>query len=136
MTNIVSQQRLRFDYADLHQEADGQCRVEVGFTFVNRVVRASAVESSEGRGPLKAAASAALRAIAMAADNRFGCVLADLDHVQALGKNLIAVLVNVDFEGKQIQVFGSCQITSDEMDAAVRSALNATNRFFDLAIRS
>ena len=136
MTNIASQQRLRFDYADLHQEAEGKCRVEVGFTFINRMLRASAIDSSEGRGPLKAAAAASLKAIAMAADNRFGCVLADLDQVHALGKNLIAVLVNVDFEGKQIQVFGSCQITSDEMDAAVRAALNATNRFFDLAIRS
>ena len=136
MTKIVSQQRLRFDYADLHQEADGQCRVEVGFTFVNRVVRASALDSNEGRGPLRAAASASLKAIAAAADNRFGCALADLDHVHALGKDLIAVLVNVDFEGKQIQVFGSCQITSNETDASVRAALNATNRFFDLAIRS
>ena len=136
MTKIASQERLRFDYVDVHPEDGPQCRVEVGFTFMNRLVRASSTDSNEGVGPLKAAASAALKAIEMAAESRFGCSLADLDHVNALGKDLIAVLVNVDFEGKQLQVFGSCQITSSETDAAVRAALNATNRFFDLALRT
>jgi hypothetical protein len=32
-------------------------------------------------------------------------------------------------------VFGSCQIDGDEINAAVKSALNATNRFFELAMR-
>jgi hypothetical protein len=84
-------------------------------------------------GPLKAAARATLEAMEQAVDGRFRCKLADLDHVSALGKNLIAVLVDIDFEGKQVQVFGSCQLSGNEIDASVKAALNATNRFFDLA---
>jgi hypothetical protein len=34
-----------------------------------------------------------------------------------------------------MQVFGSCQIADSETDAAVKAALNATNRFFELAMR-
>ncbi len=84
---------------------------------------------------MKAAAEATLKAIERAVDNRFRCVLADIDHVNALGKNLIAVLVDIDFEGREVQVFGSCQIAVSELDSAVKSALNATNRFFELAMR-
>ena len=62
-----------------------------------------------------------------AVEGRFRCKLADLDHVNALGKNLIAVLVDIDFEGKQVQVFGSCQLAGNETDAAVKAALNATD---------
>jgi hypothetical protein len=32
-------------------------------------------------------------------------------------------------------VFGSCQISGSEIDAAVKATLNATNRFFELAMR-
>ena len=50
-------------------------------------------------------------------------------------ENLIAVLVDINFEGKDFQVFGSCQITDDVLDAAAKAALNATNRFVELASR-
>ncbi len=76
-----------------------------------------------------------MKAIEESVEGRFTAVLADLDHVNALGKDLIAVLVDVVFESKEVQVFGSCQIASSEIDAAVKSALNATNRFFELAMR-
>jgi hypothetical protein len=34
-----------------------------------------------------------------------------------------------------VQVFGSCQIAGNEVDAAVKATLNATNRFFELSMR-
>jgi len=34
-----------------------------------------------------------------------------------------------------VQVFGSCQIAGIPLDSAVKSALNATNRFVELAMR-
>jgi hypothetical protein len=76
-----------------------------------------------------------LEAVKESVGNRFDCALADLDHVHALGKNLVAVLVDINFEGKDFQVFGSCQIGESEMDAAAKAALNATNRFVELASR-
>ena len=132
MTN-TPQKRLRFDRAETTRQDDGQCLVEVTLSLADRILKAAATEQCEGVGPLKAAARASLEAMEQAVEGRFRCKLADLDHVNALGKNLIAVLVDIEFEGKQVQVFGSCQLSGNEIDAAVKAALNATNRFFDLA---
>jgi hypothetical protein len=109
--------------------------VVVSLTLGELVFQSDAEETAEGSGPLKAAAAATLKAVQQAAANRFTCSLSDLDHVNALGKDLIAVLVDVKFEGREVQVFGSCQIDGAEIDAAVKAALNATNRFFELAMR-
>ncbi len=133
---IPSQKRLRFDRAESVQETEDRCRVTVSFTFADRVIETSSTASSEGTGQLRAAAEAALMAIEQAVENRFTCKLTDLDHVNALGKDLIAVLVDIDFEEKQVQVFGSCQLAGSEIDAAVKAALNATNRFFELSMRT
>ncbi|HXG93442.1 MAG TPA: hypothetical protein VNN73_13930 [Blastocatellia bacterium] len=135
MANTSGRKRLRFDRTTLHEEADGQCRAEVFFTFGGQPIRSSAIEANEGKSPLKAAARATLKAIEQAVEGRFRCSLVDLDHVNALGKDLIAVLVEVSFEGRNIQVFGSCQKGESEIDSAVKAALNATNRFVELAMR-
>ncbi len=130
-----TQKRLRFDRADVHPIADGECRVEVTFTLGERIITASVSGACEGEGRLKSAASAALKAVEETVERSFTCTLSDLDHVNALGKDLIGVLVDVTFEEREMQVFGSCQIADSETDAAVKAALNATNRFFELALR-
>ena len=76
-----------------------------------------------------------MKAVQEAAAHKFTCVLSDLDHVNALGKELIAVLVDMNFESRDVQVFGSCQIAGSEIDCAVKATLNATNRMFELAMR-
>src|SRR5436190_10166078 len=123
-----SRKRLRFDRATVTEEGGGRSRVSVTLSLGERLFEAEAIGTTESPGPLKAAAEASLKAIQEAADHRFTCLLADLDHVNALGKNLIAVLVDVRFEGRDAQVFGSCQIADSDLDAAVKAALNATNR--------
>ena len=135
MTNTVSHKRLRYDYAEVSELDGGQCRVKVSIALGERVIEKDAINSDDGAGRLKAAAVATLKAIEDSVEGRFTATLADLDHVSALGKDLIAVLVDIVFEGKEVQVFGSCQIAGSELDAAVKSALNATNRFFELAMR-
>ena len=135
MTNIVSHKRLRYDYAEVSELAGGQCHVKVLIALGDRIIEKDAVSNNDGIGRLKGAAVATLKAIEEAVEGRFTASLADLDHVNALGKDLIAVLVDIAFEGKEVQVFGSCQIAGSELDAAVKSALNATNRFFELAMR-
>ena len=133
MSNIVK--RLRFDHVKITEEGGGECRAEVTISFGERVIKGEAVHTSDGAGKLKAAAIATLRAMVEAAGGRFTATLADLDHVSALGKDLIAVLVDVVFETKEVQVFGSCQLAGNDVDAAVKASLNATNRFFELAMR-
>jgi hypothetical protein len=136
MSTTPIRKRLRFDRAELTEEAAGQCRVRVTLTLGQLIFQASAQASSaEVSGPLKAAAVAALEAVQGAAANKFVCSLADLDHVNALGKDLIAVLVDIKFESRDVQVFGSCQIAGSEIDCTVKAALNATNRVFELAMR-
>ena len=130
----LSQKRLRFDSADLVEEGR-QCRVKVTFSFVDQVIQTSAVGEKEGLGPLRAAAVAALAAVEQAVSGRFVCRLTDLDHVNALGKDLIAVLVDVEFEGREVQLFGSCSMQESDIGTAAKAALNATNRFFELAMR-
>lgn len=135
MSTSSTRNRLRFDRTTVTEEADGQCRVRVTLALGEQLFEADATSFSESPGPLKAAAVATLKAMQEAAADRFTCSLADLDHVNALGKNLIAVLVDVKFEGRDAQVFGSCQIGDSDIDSAVKAALNATNRFFELAMR-
>lgn len=127
--------RLRFDRAQIKSDTDGSSLVEVTFTFAGREIRATQQDNGENDGLLRAAARATLLAIEEAVEGRFSCALADLDRVNALGKDLIAVLVNLDYKGSHVQLFGSCQIAGSEIDVTVKAALNATNRFVELALR-
>ena len=136
MTDTASHKRLRYDRVEVTELSGGECQIRVFIALGERIIEKDATNSSEGTGRLKAAAVATLKAIEESVEYRFTAALADLDHVNALGKDLIAVLVDVVFESKEVQVFGSCQIAGNELDAAVKSALNATNRFFELAMRA
>ena len=135
MSDSMSQMRLRFDKAEVLDDGEASCRVRVTVSYAERVIEAEAVMGDEPISYLKAAAIATLTAVEETVDHRFTAHLADLDHVNALGKDLVAVLVDIVFEGKDIQVFGSCPIAGAEMDAAVKAALNATNRFVELSMR-
>lgn len=110
--------------------------MDVTLALGQLLFQADATDSADETGRLKAAAAATLKAVQEAAANKFTCSLSDLDHVNALGKDLIAVLVDFKFEGRDVQVFGSCQIAGSEIDSAVKSALNATNRMFELAMHA
>jgi hypothetical protein len=127
-------ERLRFDYVKA-EESSEECVVEVALSLGGRTILKTAKSERDELCRLKSAAIATLEAVKESVGNRFDCALADLDHVHALGKNLVAVLVDINFEGKDFQVFGSCQIGESEMDAAAKAALNATNRFVELASR-
>ena len=136
MSTSPIKKRLRFDRAELTEVATGQSRVTVTLTLGQLIFKASAESATRGeKPPLKAAAEATLEAVQEAAANKFACSLADLDHVNALGKDLIAVLVDIRSQGRDVQVFGSCQLAGNEIDCAVKAILNATNRMFELAMR-
>jgi hypothetical protein len=135
MSMTTGRKRLRFDRAEATSEATGLCRVHVSLALDQDFFQGDAIDAADGNGPLKAAVAATLKAVQEAADNKFTCSLSDLDHVNALGKSLIAVLLDIKFEGRDVQVFGSCQIAGSEIDCAVKAALNAINRIFELAMR-
>ena len=125
--------RLRFNSAKFVEDPPQGHRVEVSLSYAESDIQAAEDCGVEEISQLRAVAVATLRATQEATRHRFRCHLADLDHVHALGKNLIAVLVDINFEGKDVQVFGSCPISGSELDAAAKAALNATNRFVELA---
>ena len=130
-----SQMRLRFDKVEALDDGAAR-RVRVTVSYAGQAFAAEAAATDEPVGDLKATAAATLSAVEAAVEYRFTARLADVDHVNALGKELVAVLVDIAFEGKEVQVFGSCQIAGAEMDAAVKAALNATNRFVELSMRN
>jgi hypothetical protein len=135
MTDRVSIMRLKFDKAEVLDDGEAGCRVRVTVSYAARVIEAEAAMDDAPISYLKAAAAATLKAVEKTVERRFTATLADLDHVNALGKDLVAVLVDIVFEEKNIQVFGSCPIAGPEIDAAVKAALNATNRFVELSMR-
>jgi hypothetical protein len=136
MSTTQVRKRLRFEGVEVTAESSVLWRVNVTLTLGQLIFQASAKsDSAEGTPILKAAALATLEAVQHAAANKFSCSLADLDRVKALGKDLIAVLVDIKSEGRNVQVFGSCQIGGSEIGCAVKSVLNATNRMFELAMR-
>ena len=135
MTDSVGHMRLRYDKAEVIDGGEAGCRVRVTVSYAARVIEADAAMDDAPISYLKAAATATLKAVEETVARRFRATLADLDHVNALGKDLVAVLVDIVFEDKNIQVFGSCPIAGPEIDAAVKAALNATNRFVELSMR-
>jgi hypothetical protein len=128
--------RLRFDRAYVQPAGESSFEVVTTFSLAGTVIETVAPKDDSDEAGLKAAATATLKAIEQAVEGRFECLLEDLDHVSALGKNLIAVLVKLEFEGREFQLFGSCQVAGDDIAAAVRATLNATNRFVELASQS
>src|SRR5947208_603656 len=100
MPDSVSQMRLRFDKAEVLDDGGTTRRVRVTVSYAGQETEGEAAIGSEVIGDLKAAAIATLTAVEASVDHRFTAHLADIDHVNALGKELVAVLVDVSFEGK------------------------------------
>ena len=127
--------RLKFDHIDQKAEG-GKEWVEVTLSFGGRSVTGTspATEPAEGRSGVRRTAMATLDAIETFVDNQFKCDLQEVDMVKALGKELVVLLINLDFEGRRIQLFGSCRINEDVMGAAAKAALDATNRYIDIVL--
>jgi hypothetical protein len=129
--------RLRFDRVEERAEG-GKLWMEVTLTFKGRPIvgRSPAVEENESRAGVRRAALATLDAIETFVEQKFRCDLQEVDRVQALGKELIVLLITINFEGRHIQLFGSCRATDDIAEAAAKAALDATNRYIDLVLAS
>lgn len=127
--------RLKFDRVDHRSENDKEW-VEVTLSFEGRTLtgRSPATDPAEGRAGVRRTAMATLQAIEGFVDNQFKCELQEVDRVKALGKELVVLLINLDFEGRHIQLFGSCRITDDVTGAAAKAALDATNRYIDIVL--
>lgn len=129
--------RLKFDRVEEKTE-DGKVWSEVTLTFAGRPIvgRSPAFEEFEARAQIRRAALATLDAIEEFVDRQFHCELQEVDRVQALGKELVVLLITINFEGRNIQLFGSCRAADDVTDAAAKAALDATNRYVDIVLQS
>jgi hypothetical protein len=127
--------RLRFDSIEQRTE-DQKEWVEVRLTFNERAVtgRSPATEPGEGREGVRRTAMATLKAIEEFVEYQFSCELQEVDRVRALGKELVVLLINLEFEGRRIQLFGSCRIGDDVASASAKAALDATNRYIDIVL--
>jgi hypothetical protein len=127
--------RLKFDRIEERDE-NGKVWMEVTLTFGGRPVtgRSPAVEEAETRAGIRRAALATLDAIESFVGRQFHCELQEVDRVQALGKELVVLLITISFEGRNIQLFGSCRAAEDIAEAAAKAALDATNRYVDIVL--
>ena len=127
--------RLKFGHVE-ERERDGQRSTEVTLTYNGRPVvgRSHHAEEAGGRTAIRHVALATLDAIEGFVDRRFTCDLQEVDLVHALGKELVVLLINIDFEGRRIQLFGSCRAGDKVAEAAAKAALDATNRYIDIVL--
>ncbi len=127
--------RLKFDRVEERSESE-KVWMEVTLTFNGHSVvgRSPSVDEGESRAGIRRAALATLDAIETFVDRQFRCDLQEVDRVQALGKELVVLLITISFEGRTIQLFGSCRVGEETAEAAAKAALDATNRYIDIVL--
>ncbi|MBL8149078.1 MAG: hypothetical protein JNN15_04040 [Blastocatellia bacterium] len=125
--------RLRFDAISQIEKADGCYQIVAHLSYKGRELTGYSELSGLNRD-LEAAATAVLKAVEEFVRNRVECQLIELDRISALGKELIVLLVRVRFNGKEVQIFGSCKASEDLLESSARAALDATNRYVELAL--
>ena len=126
--------RLRLDGVETREEDGTQSKV-VTLSFNGEpVVGRHSVDDDDPRTAIRAVALATLDAVEQFVSSRFTCELQEVDRVHALGKELVVLLINIDFEGRHIQLFGSCRAGDEVTEAAAKAALDATNRYIDIAL--
>jgi hypothetical protein len=127
--------RLKLERVE-EQSEDGRVWMEVTLTFGGQSVvgKSPAVDEGESRAGIRRAALATLDAIETFVGRQFRCELQEVDRVHALGKELVVLLITMDFEGRTIQLFGSCRAADETAEAAAKAALDATNRYIDIVL--
>jgi hypothetical protein len=127
--------RLKFDGV-VEMSEDGRVWMEVTLAYGGQPVvgRSPAVDEGESRAGIRRAALATLDAIERFVDRQFRCELQEVDRVQALGKELVVLLITIVFEDRTIQLFGSCRAGEEIAEAAAKAALDATNRYVDIVL--
>lgn len=135
MSTQSGRARLKFDRIEEKAE-EGREWIEATLSFANEPVvgRSPSIPASESRGGVRRTALATLDAIERFVDYQFRCELQEVDRVHALGKDLVVLLINITFEGRQIQLFGSCRAGTSITDASAKAALDATNRYIDIVL--
>ena len=127
--------RLRFDSVErTDDEQSEQFDIAVQISYEERVFHGHCRGYINESNELELAASAALQAVQEFVEHYFECQTLELDRVNTLGKELIVLLINVRFDGRELQIFGSCRTTGNLLEASARAALDATNRFVELSL--
>jgi hypothetical protein len=129
--------RLRLDFAKrIDNENSGEFEITVQISFEERLFRGQCRGYINESDELELAASAALQAVEDFVQRSFECQTIELDRVNTLSKELIVLLINVRFDQRELQIFGSCLAAGDLLEASARAALDATNRFVELTLAS
>jgi hypothetical protein len=125
--------RLKFDEINRVVDNDQEW-IEVSLSCGGRSVtgRSPSADLLETRGGIRRTALATLDGVMKFVDGQFTCELQEIDRVSALGKELVVLLINLEFEGRRIQLFGSCRTGEDVLSATAKAALDATNRYIDI----
>jgi hypothetical protein len=127
--------RLRYDGIERSFRGDNsECEIAVKLSFEDQTYQGRCQGNVGEESELELAARAALIAVGEFVQNRFECELIDVDRVEAIGSKLIVLLVRVRYQDRELQIFGSCRAGHNLLDASARAALDATNRYVELAL--
>ncbi|MEW6729866.1 MAG: hypothetical protein AB1489_00890 [Acidobacteriota bacterium] len=132
---IARPTRLRFEGIERNiDEQSGQYDIAVRLSFDEKIYKGQCQGYVSESNELELVASAALQAVEEFVQQRFQCRLLEFDRVNALGKDLIVLLINIRFDERDLQIFGSCRANNDLLEASARAALDATNRYVELVL--
>lgn len=109
------------------------CEIKVNLSFEKRVFQGFCCSELGKETEIATTAETTLRAIEEFVSHRFSATLLDIDLVEAVGAELIVLLVKLNFQDRELQLFGTCRIGDNLLESAVRAALDATNRYVEFA---
>ena len=126
--------RLKFESVERKSDG-GRAWLEVTLSFGGRSLTRRSPDVNGGElAEARASALATIAVIESFVDGQFRCELQEVECARALEKELVVLLMNLAFEGRHVQVFGSCRTGSDTPAATARAALDATNRYIGLVL--
>ncbi|MCS6885319.1 MAG: hypothetical protein RMM17_09125 [Acidobacteriota bacterium] len=125
--------RLRYEAVQKTITPESNICISVTLSYREQIYQSSACGSIDGN-EVELAAEACLKAVEQFVQGHFSCQLIEADMLHVLGRPTIVLLVRIPFEGREIEIFGSCKISSNVLEAAARAALDATNRYVELVI--
>ncbi|MFA9445090.1 hypothetical protein [Egicoccus sp. AB-alg6-2] len=109
----------------------GQLHVEVGLRFGDRELSGTGDGSPTGHGRYRAPAEAALDAVTELLGPRATLHLEGVDIVETMGRRLAITLVHLRAGRYETTLTGSAIVREADVDAIVRSVLDALNRTID-----
>lgn len=127
--------RLMIRQIEVIPEEENRHRIRVTLGAKNKLFVGERIGNGDENARLALAAEATLDAIASALIKPVSLKLKGVngnESFEGLSESLLIVAVTIDDGNSQIVMPGSCRVTGDRVEAAIKATLDATNRIAEL----